>query len=160
MRNSVFKLLAPFCFLTVLTLGFSSCEEDPCEDAICAACPSSRLLVQYEDSTGACPAAFHANAIVKGIDRISNDTTLSYTFSDSCSAGFLIRENYRYVVTSAGYRDVIDITGFEYQEPIEVTECCLCYPVAWVDLSYNGDSVRVDFPTGSYENEAYVTRIN
>lgn len=160
MRKSALRLFVPAFLLSFFVLGLSSCEKDPCEDAICAACPSSRLVIQYQDSLGDCPPAFHANAWITGIDLVENDTTLRYNFSDSCQAGFLIRENYRYIVSSGSYRDVIDIVDFDYQEPIEVTECCLCYPVEHVDLSINGDSVHVEFPAGKYENEAYTIMIN
>lgn len=159
-KSNVFSLLIAlplaFSFLFVL----SSCEDDPCEDAICASCPSSRVIVQYQDSTGACPAAFSAAGMVYGIDRLTNDTTLRYNFSDSCTVGMLLRENYRYVVRSGSYTDVFDIMAFDFQEPISVTECCLCYPAASADVSINGDSTRIAFPTGEYDNAPFVISLN
>jgi len=159
-KSTALSFLSALCLLFFLSLALTSCEEDPCEDAVCASCPSSRVLVEYQDSTGACPPAFSAAGMVYGIDLLTMDTALRYNFSDSCMAGLILRENYRYVVRSGTYSDVFDVLGFTYQEPLEVTECCLCYPVANVDLSINGDSTRIDFPTGEYQNTPYVISIN
>lgn len=161
MRNlKAFSFLTKISLALMLLFVMASCEEDPCEDAVCAACPSSRVLIQYEDSTGMCPAAFHAGATIQGIDMTSWDTTLNYNFSDSCQAGLLVRENYRYIVRSGGYMDMIDILSFTYQDPISVTECCLCYPAASVTLSIDGDTTVIDYPAGQYDNTPYTIAIN
>lgn len=161
MRNSnPVSLFLKLVLALVLVVSITSCEEDPCEDAICGACPSSRLLLEYQDSTGACVPTFHSNAVIKGIDMLTGDTTLTYNFSDSCMAGLLVRENYQYVISSGAYQDVVDIVSFERQDPISVTECCLCYPVSTLNVAINGDTSVVDFPTGQYDNTPQVIRIN
>ncbi|MEM7038086.1 MAG: hypothetical protein AAF570_13970, partial [Bacteroidota bacterium] len=82
MRNKI-AAVPSFLFVAIATLlTFSACEPDPCEDAICAPCPSSRFVMQYEDSVGACLPAFHASAIVYAIDSLG-DTLYNYNFSDS-----------------------------------------------------------------------------
>ncbi len=161
MRKSTvpsFLIALPLAF--ALLFGLSACEEDPCEDAICAACPSSRVIIQYQDSTGACPADFSAAGNVVGFNLNTNVADLNYAFSDSCTASLLLRENYRYTVSSGTYSDEIEIIGFDFQEPVMVTECCLCYPASWVDLRINGDSTRVTYPDGEYDNQALVISIN
>lgn len=161
MHNSkAASLLGIFSLGLLMLLFMSSCETDPCEDAICSACPSSRLLIQYQDSTGMCPPSFHTNATVTGIDLLTQDTALNYNFSDSCLAGLLIRENYRYIIRSGAYTDVVDILGFTYQDPVSVTECCLCYPVASLSVTIDGDSSTIDFPASQYDNTPLVISIN
>jgi hypothetical protein len=161
MRNSnLVSLFLNAVIALVLVVTVASCEEDPCEDAICGACPSSRLILEYQDSTGACVPSFHSNAVVKGIDMLTGDTTLTYNLSDSCVAGLLVRENYQYVISSGTYRDVIDIVSFNRQDPVEVTECCLCYPVSSLEYARNGDTAVVDYPTGQYDNDPVIVPLN
>ncbi len=161
MRNSnLFSLFLKTALAFVLVISITGCEDDPCEDAICGACPSSRLILNYQDSLGACPPTFHSNAIIKGIDKLTGDTTLSYNFSDSCTAGLLVREDYMYTITSGTFRDTFDIVSFSRQEPISVTECCLCYPVNSLTYARNGDTAVVDFPTGQYDNDPLIVPIN
>ena len=161
MRNSnPVYLFLNLAVAFVLVVSFAGCEDDPCEDAICGACPSSRLMLEYQDSTGACVPTFHSDAVIKGIDKLTGDTTLSYNFSDSCTAGLLVRENYQYLITSGTYADTVDIVDFSRQDPISVTECCLCYPVNSLQVAINGDTSQVDFPTGQYDNAPVVIRIN
>ena len=146
--------------LLVGLLALTSCEKDNCEDAVCDPCTSSRLILQFQDSTGACLPSFHGSAWVKGIDLTSMDTTLVYALGDSCTASLLVSENYAYTVQSGAYTAEIELLDFDYQEPIEVNDCCNCYPVSWVDFSVNGDTARVNFPTGAYENDPYAIVIN
>jgi hypothetical protein len=149
--------------LLFMTLGGMKCK-DNCEDVICAPCPSSRLMVQYVDSTGNCDAAFYSNAMVYGFnpDNMS-DTLFSWALSaDSCVAPFLIQEDviYHLVSWTPAFRDTIQISDWEYQPGVEVTECCLCYPVEHADVWFNGDSTHVEWPEGEYENVPVVRPIN
>ena len=161
MRNSnPVSLILKVALAFVLVISLASCEEDPCEDAICGACPSSRLLLEYQDSTGACIPTFHSDAVVQGIDATTGDTTLSYNFSDSCTAGLLVRENYRYVISSGAWQQIVDIVDFSQQDPVNVTECCLCYPVSTLTIAVDGDTSVVDYPTGQYDNVPVVFQIN
>ena len=138
---------------------FASCKKDECKDAVCAPCPSSRFVMEYQDSTGACPSGFHASAKVYAISAEDpTDTAYVYNFSDSCRVGFLVDENMVYHVraSSPTVHDVLYFAEYEYQEPLNVTDCCLCYPISKVSGVLNGDSVKVDYPTGKYENTGYV----
>jgi hypothetical protein len=119
--------------------------------------------MEYQDSLGNCLPGFHASARVYAIAAENPaDTAYSYSFSDSCEAGFLIDEEmvYHVVASSPATHDVISVVGYDYQDPISVTECCLCYPVNTVDLLVNGDSVTVTLPTGSYESTPYIRTLN
>jgi hypothetical protein len=149
-----------FGLCLLLLIGLASCKQDPCEEEICAPCPSSRFVIAYQDSTGACPASFHANARVFAINTSSLDTVYSYNFSDSCQVGFLVQEDLMYHVVSGSWKETVFITDYTYQEPLSVTECCLCYPVASVTVNVDGDTATVNFPAGSYENEPYIRHLN
>jgi hypothetical protein len=157
MRQFSYSLLG-FCL--VLLVSLASCNKDVCEDAVCAPCPSSRFVIEYQDSTGACPAAFHSNARIYAINTTTLDTAYAYNFSDSCQAGFLVQEELMYHIVSGSWKETIFITDFTYQEPLEVTECCLCYPVATVTVNVDGDTTTVDFPAGSYENTPMIRNLN
>ena len=152
-----FSLLS---FVFVLLVSLSSCKPDPCEDQICAPCPSSRFVMVYQDSTGACLPDFHSNAIVYAIDASTMDTAYNYNFSDSCEVGFLVQEDLVYHVVSGAVSDVIQFTGFDYQDPISVTECCLCYPINTVAIQVNGLTDSVTFNAGEYQNTPYIRRLN
>ncbi|MEM1000125.1 MAG: hypothetical protein AAGN35_23925 [Bacteroidota bacterium] len=159
MRQTPYSFFG-ICLLLLFALG--SCEEDPCEEAICAPCPSSRFVVQYQDSTGACPAAFDGDAIVYAIRQSTQDTAYTYNFSDSCEVGFLVQEDlvYNVVAPNYGFSDMVQITDFTYQDPINVTECCLCYPIASVSVMFGVDTATVSFPAGEYENVPFVRNLN
>lgn len=147
-------------FVFVLLMGLSACEPDPCEDAICAPCPSSRFVMMYQDSTGACPPSFHSNARVYAIDATTMDTAYNYNFSDSCEVGFLVQEDLEYHIISDSTRDVIQFGAYDFQEPVEVGECCLCYPINTVEISVNGARETVTFNAGKYENTPFVRSLN
>lgn len=158
--KSVFSFSA---LLLAGVLALTGCEKDPCKDAICAPCPSSRFVISYQDSTGACPTAFSNGARVYAISADNpTDTAYVYNFSDACKVGFLVDENMVYHVrgTNPTVHDVLAISEYTYQEPVKVTECCLCYPVGTIHAVLNGDSISTDYPAGLYENEAYVRRLN
>lgn len=159
-KSLPFALFFNLLVALFLTVTVTSCEEDPCEDAICGACPSSRLMIQYQDSTGMCPPDFHTNAMVSGVNLATSETLPTYNFGDSCATGLLIRENYEYTITSGTYQDVIEVIDFSFQDPVEVTECCLCYPVSTLKIAINGDTSDVDFPAGQYDNNPLVIDIN
>jgi hypothetical protein len=144
-------------------LALSGCEEDVCKEAVCAPCPSSRFVMSYQDSLGQCPPAFAASARVYAISASNpTDTAYSYSFSDACKVGFLVDEDMVYHVrgTSPVVHDILYISEFEYQEPVAVTECCLCYPVGKVMGVLNGDSIQADYPAGRYENEGFIRPLN
>jgi hypothetical protein len=132
------------------------CKEE-CEDVICAPCPSSRLVLEYQDSAGACLPGFHATAMVYAFDKDSpGDTVRSYNLADSCVARFIVQEDLFYHLVGAGVRDTIVIDSFSYQEPVEVTTCCLCYPVEHADIKINGVSKHVEWEVGKYDNTAVI----
>jgi hypothetical protein len=144
-------------------LALSGCEKDPCKEAVCAPCPSSRFVISYQDSVGACPTAFAASARVYAISADNpTDTAYVYNFSDGCNVGFLVDENLVYHVraTNPTLHDVLYISEYDYQEPVKVTDCCLCYPVGSIHAVLNGDSITTTYPTGLYENDAYVRVLN
>ena len=155
-----------FSFSALLLAGIfvlSGCEKDVCKDAVCAPCPSSRFVMSYQDSVGACPTAFAASARVYAISASNpTDTAYVYNFSDACKVGFLVDENMVYHVdaTNPVLHDILYISEYEYQEPVKVTDCCLCYPVGHVHAVLNGDSITAEYPVGLYENEGYVRLIN
>lgn len=75
-------------------------------------------------------------------------------------AAFLIEEDLVYVVESGSWHDTIRVDSFEYQEPVEVTSCCFCYPVEHADISINDTTIHVEFPIGEYDNVPHVRKIN
>jgi hypothetical protein len=153
------RLLAVTALLFTVLVG-AKCKDD-CKDIICEPCPSSKLVVRYEDSTGACPASFHAGAWVIGVNPNNNlDTIYKYNLSDSCTAAFLIQENIEYHVVSGSWADTVLLGDFDFQPGVPVTECCLCYPLEHVNVWFNGDSSHVEFPEGAYENAPVVRTIN
>ena len=154
------KLLLVLSFFFALLVIGTGCKKTECEDEICEPCPSSRLIFQYQDSTGGCDSVFSMNARVHAFEGGATDTAYSYNFSDYCKAAFLVREGYTYHVVSGTTRDTVVINGNTYQDPISVTECCLCYPAKTVDIVLNGDSMTVDFPTGAYDSNPKTRTIN
>lgn len=164
LMRSVKNIVSAFSLATMaLLLLLSGCKTDECKDAICAPCPSSRLVMEYQDSLGRCLPGFHSSAKVYAIHAENpTDTAYTYNFSDSCHVGFLVDENMVYHVKGSNptTHDVIYFLGYEYQEPVNVTECCLCYPVLSVNALINSDSVTIDFPAGSYENAPYIRHLN
>lgn len=150
-------------FSIVTLLNLSSCRPDECEDEICAPCPSSRLIMTYLDSTGACIPEFHSSAVVHAIRKTAPfDTAYSYNFSDSCRVGFLIQDDvdYHLVGNNPAITDIIEIESFDFQEPLAVTNCCLCYPVQTANILLNGQPISVAFVTGEYENVPQVRTVN
>jgi hypothetical protein len=155
-KTSVLSIALFACMLMAIIV--SGCKKDPCETAICQPCPSSRIVFQYQDSLGHCATSLYANARVYALHSRTNDSLYSYTFSDSCHVSFLIADSVVYHVVSANpvVNDVIKIETVEYQEPLTVTECCLCYPAAHVHGKLNNSTLTVEFPTGAYENTPFV----
>ena len=158
MRNRFSAVSASVIALLMLTILVGACKKDPCETEICQPCPSSRIVMQYVDSAGACVPSFHAAARVYALHSRTNDTLYTYGFSDSCQVGFLIADSvvYHLVSTAHGVNDVITLETWEYQEPINVTECCLCYPVEHVHGMLNNSTLHVEFPAGQYESTPVV----
>jgi hypothetical protein len=156
MRTS--KTLIAFFMVGLMSIAMVGCDRNECKDVVCSPCPSSRFVMEYQDSLGNCIPAFNASARVFAISASNPlDTAYSYSFSDSCKAGFLIDEAMVYhVVGGVNTRDVISFLDVKYQDPVEVTTCCLCYPVSTLSLSLNGDTIQVSMPAGSYENNPYV----
>lgn len=162
MRKKIASLRLLSLLALVLTISLAACKKDPCETEICQPCPSSRLVMNYVDSTGQCIPAFHASARVVAIDNETSDTLYTYGFSDSCQVGFLVDEKVTYHLwgSNPAVHDVISIETMEYQEPINVTECCLCYPVSKVQGKFNGQDLQVDFIGGQYTNEPFIRSLN
>ena len=133
------------------------CKEE-CEDVVCSPCPSSRLVIEYRDSTtGACVPAFHSSAMVYAFDVDNpNDTVRRYNLADSCVARFIVQEDLFYHLVGAGVRDTIVVDSFSYQEPVEVQECCLCYPIEHADIKINGVHQHVEWGAGNYDNTAII----
>jgi hypothetical protein len=161
MRNRFPAVKASLFALFLLGLLVSACKKDPCETEICLPCPSSRIVMEYVDSTGNCLPSFHASARVYALHSRTADTLYTYTFSDSCKVGFLVADSVEYHLVSAlhGVNDVITLDTWEYQEPINVTECCLCYPVDHMHGKLNGQSLEIEFPVGQYENTPFIRTI-
>jgi hypothetical protein len=160
MRQRLFAI--PASIILCLLLVVTSCKKDPCETEICLPCPSSRLVFQYVDSTGNCLPAFHASARVYAISNKTSDTLYTYTFSDSCQVGFIVADSvtYHLVGSSPAVHDIIAIDSIAYQDPISVTECCLCYPAKYIKGTLNGVPLDVAFKLGDYVNEPYVRDLN
>lgn len=158
MRKRLTAITASIFALLLLMIMASSCKKDPCETEICQPCPSSRIVMKYVDSLGNCVPSFHASARVYALHSTSLDTLYTYTFSDSCQVGFLVADSvvYHLVSTAHGVDDVIMLDSWEYQDPISVTECCLCYPVDHVHGKLNAQDLEIAFPTGEYENTPFV----
>lgn len=158
--SSAFRFVAlAFCAVFVLS-AWSGCHHNDCEDVICTPCPSSRLIIQYQDSTGRCDADFHAGTWIYALNREDHsDTLYRYNFSDSCQAAFLLQEDAFFKVVSPVHEDFIQVESYTYQEPLEITECCLCYPVATAEVNINGDVQTVTFTTGEYTNPAMVITV-
>ncbi|MFN8394238.1 MAG: hypothetical protein U0176_06125 [Bacteroidia bacterium] len=158
MHNRLPAVKAILVAMSLLLVFVSSCKKDPCEDEICQPCPSSRVVFQYQDSSGGCIPSFHSSARVYALHSRTADTLYSYSFSDSCTVGFLVTDStvYHLVSTAHGVNDVISFDEKEYQDPIEVTECCLCYPVSHIHGKLNGQTLHVEFPAGQYENTPFI----
>jgi hypothetical protein len=144
----------------LVAASVSSCAEDPCETEICQPCPSSRIVMSYQDSAGRCFPAFGASTRVHALHSRTNDTLYSYGYNDSCRVTFLVTDSVIYHIVNARYgiSDVLQLEGSEYQEPVNVTDCCLCYPLEYVRTKLNAQDVLVEFPVGTYENIPYVRR--
>ncbi len=158
MRNKISALSAALFACLLMVLIASACKKDPCETEICQPCPSSRLVFQYKDSAGQCLPSFHATARVYAIHSRTNDTLYTYNFSDSCTVGFLIADSVVYHLKSSSpvVHDIIRLDTWEYQDPLNVTECCLCYPVSHLHGKLNGQDLNVEFPVGAYVNTPFV----
>lgn len=161
MRKRFPAVTASLSALALLLLLVSACKKDPCETEICLPCPSSRIVMQYVDSSGSCLPTFHSSARVYALHSRTADTLYSYTFSDSCQVGFLVADSVEYhlISTAHGVNDVITLDNWEYQEPINVTECCLCYPVSHIHGKLNGQALEIEFPVGQYENTPFIRTI-
>lgn len=157
-KISVFSLALVSCLFMVI--GFSACKKDPCVTEVCLPCPSSRFVMSYVDTTGNCVPSFHAAARIYAIDNETLDTLYNYGFSDSCQVGFIVDDAVTYHLRSGATHDVIKFEEIEFQEPINVTECCLCYPVAHVHGKLNATTFNTEFKTGDYVNEPFVRTIN
>lgn len=142
----------------LLVMLVSACKKDPCETAICQPCPSSKVVFTYQDSLGHCVTSLYSSARVYALQSRTLDTLYSYSFSDSCHVSFLIADSVVYHVVSASpaVNDVIKLETVEYQDPINVTECCLCYPADHVHGKLNNSTLSVEFPAGAYENTPFV----
>jgi hypothetical protein len=119
-------------------------------------------VFQYVDSVGNCIPAFHASARIYAISNKTADTLYSYTFSDSCEVGFIVADSvtYHMVASNPSTHDIIAIDSIAYQDPINVTECCLCYPAKTIKGSLNGVPLSIAFPVASYVNEPYMRILN
>lgn len=158
MRNRFPAVKAIVSASLLLIVLVSACKKDSCETEICQPCPSSRVIMQYQDNAGRCVPAFHASARVYALHSRTNDTLYTYGFSDSCKVAFLVADSVVYHLESSafGVSDVISFESWEYQDPISVTECCLCYPLDHMHAKVNGQSVDMTFAAGEYESTPYV----
>lgn len=158
MRTKISVLSAALFACLFLVMVTSACKKDPCETEVCLPCPSSRLVFEYQDSAGQCVPSFHATARVYALHSRTGDSLYSYTFSDSCHVSFLIADSvtYHVVSTSPAVHDVITLEEWEYQDPLNVTECCLCYPVSHLHGMLNAQTLTITFPTGNYENAPFI----
>ena len=161
MKRRLLSKTLLFCLPLALIFLATSCDELNCQEEICAPCPSSRFTVQYQDAAGNCLSDLNPAGMVYAMETGSTDTLYSYSFTDSCSVGFIIEAGLEYHVTGGGViNDVIQIGEFDFQEPVWVTECCACYPVNALSVTRNGDPIDVTFPAESYVNDTYVITVN
>lgn len=161
MKRPFFSKTLLFFLPLALIVFATGCDNLKCQEEICAPCPSSRFTVQYQDTAGNCLADLNPAGQVYAIETSSTDTLYAYSFTDSCSVGFIIEEGMEYHVTGGGMiNDVFQIGTFDFQEPVWVTECCACYPVNALSITRNGNPVDVTFPAESYVNDTYVITVN
>ncbi len=155
--GAFFLSTAILCLLLV-----SACKKgNECRDVICDPCASSRLMIRYEDSTGACPASFHAGASIAAYSDTSfSNLKFTYNFSDSCLGAFLVEEDLVYVVLSGTWGDTIVVDSFEYQDPVPMNNCCFCYPVEHAHIFINDSAVTVEFDSGIFDSQPVVRKIN
>ena len=146
----------------LLGIAVTSCDNNNCQEEVCAPCPSSRFVIQYQDSTGACLSSSTPTGMVYAFHHGNMmDTLYTYSFNDSCTASFIIEENMMYqVMTGTNYSHEVMIHGFSFQEPIWVTECCPCYPVDSLTVHVDGSHQTLAFPAESYENDPYIITVN
>lgn len=144
-----------------LALAGVKCKDD-CEDILCEPCPSSRLVVRYVDNLGNCLPSFHQSAMVYAVNASTGDPLYNYSLADSCTATYLVQENviYYLVSTNPAFADTIEVLDYEFQPGIEVSECCMCYPMEHSNILVNGDSVHVEFPDSAYTNDPLIRVIN
>lgn len=154
-----------FLALTLIACTFflSACDNNDCEDVVCAPCQNSRLLVQYQDSTGACPSGLSENARIVGL-RSGNmtDTVYNYGLSANCMAAFILDSNvvFKVVSTNPAFEDVLSIGDFGFQPGVEVSTCCLCYPVDSLSATLNGNAIQTVFNTGQYDSNPFIRVLN
>lgn len=146
----------------LLGLAVTSCDENNCQDEICTPCPSSRFVIQYQDSTGSCISpSSPAGVVYAMMQGNTSDTLYTYNFNDSCTVGFIIEEGMMYSVKAGTNIDhMVMLHSFTYQEPIWVTECCPCYPVDSLSVHVDGNHENLVFPAESYENDPYIITVN
>ncbi|MCB9234584.1 MAG: hypothetical protein H6581_23210 [Bacteroidia bacterium] len=146
------RLFLPLIAVVLLVSSLSGCK-DACEGILCNPCESSKVLLKYVDSNGDCPSDFDQRAVVSAFNNGDfNDLAFTFDFADACTAGLLVEAGFAYVIEDQvlGVSDTVIVEDVEYQAPIEVTECCLCYPAEHAHLMINGQEMMAHFSTGSF----------
>ena len=158
-NRNLFSLSIGLTLLFLAASNLSSCKKNECEDVLCTPCPGSQFVIEYRDSLDSCISGLkNGTRIYAFRNNDMNDTIYSYDFSGECTATFLVEKGIMYhVVNQAlGLMDEIHIEDFEYQGPIEITSCCLCYPVAHIHGHINGEEETVNWPDGEYASTPFV----
>lgn len=153
-RKLLFSFLAAV-FVTAICI--TGCKKTDCSSVICDPCPGNRFMIAYQDTSGRCDSLVNANT---RIDAFHKDSTwsglpaFSYGLTSQCVAALILDKSYKYRIrcTSPAFMDTIRITSITFQEPMEITECCLCYPANGVTITLNGIADSVTFPAAQYEN--------
>ena len=152
-----------FALFAILLLGgtlFTACDDTDCSEVICTPCPSTRLFLRYEDSTG-CYMPANPAGWVTALDATTGDTLYQYAWQDSCEVSFIVDRDVEYVVTGGTVDEHIHFEDFTWQEPVfEGNECCPCYPIEEIHVDIGSDHLDVDFPEGSFTNEPIVRTVN
>ncbi len=158
LRNN---FLATFALVILLVSG---CKQDPCTEITCTPCPSNQLVIRYQRASGNCDSLINANTIIyvySANDSFYSDLKFTYGFSDTCTAALLIDADYRYkiICSNPAFRDSIVPISETYQEPIEVTECCLCYPIATAQYLFSNVATTTAFPAGQYKSPTLIRSV-
>lgn len=147
------KTSISYTLVFLLLLTVQSCYKYPCAEAVCSPCPSNHFVMQFEDADGQCPVLFHKNAKVIGFYGVAQvDTAFKYSLADSCQASILVDKEYNYLITSGNKNYHVTIDHFTIQTPIEIDECCLCYPIDSLQVTVNDSVYHVKYPSTEYVN--------
>ena len=157
-RKHLFSFLVAVSFTA---LCFQGCKKTDCSSVICEPCPGNRFMITYGDSSGVCDSTVQANTLVQAFHKDSVWTSIpafSYGLTSDCNAALILGSFYKYRIKclTPAFVDTVHVTSITYQDPIEATECCQCYPANVVTVTVNGTAQSVTFPSSQYENAPWL----